>query len=85
MKVEGKRRLELHSKWIDQKSREIDEAISFLEKRQAGIMKVIMAEMCLDNKSRTVRRYKSAANKQRDRVVDSKHLVDITPWMEGSL
>jgi hypothetical protein len=41
MKVEGKRRLELHARWIDRQSKEIDEAIEFLESRQKGLMATI--------------------------------------------
>jgi hypothetical protein len=90
-KVAGKRRLELHSQWIDEKCNEIDKSIAFLERRQRGVMKAIMEEMSRDFKSshlaneEFLQRYNQAANKQRDRAVQSRHLVDITPWMEGSV
>ena len=91
-KVEGKRRLELHSQWIDEKCIEIDESISFLERQQRGVMKAIIAETSQDYKSsrlaneELLQRYNQATNKQRDRAVESRHLVDITPcWMEGQL
>ena len=91
-KVEGKIRLELHSKWIDRQLKETPEdGISYLEGQEEGIMEDIMAEMCRDHKSshlaneETLQRYNQAANKQRNRRVVSKHLVDITPWVEGSV
>jgi hypothetical protein len=90
-KVEGKRRLELHAEWIDKKLDEMEKSIEFLESRQKGIMKVIRSEMRLNNKSSrlaneaTLDRYEQAANREKNRDVESKHLMDITSWMEGSV
>lgn len=91
MKVEGKRRLELHAQWIDEKSDEIEEAVAFLEQRSEGLMRTIKSEMHRDNKTSkianedTLKQYTLIADRQRDRRFTSKHVVDITPWMEGSV
>ena len=51
----------------------------------------IMAEMCGEHKSSRLvdddklTTYNRAANKQRDRTLESKHLQDVTPWMNGSV
>jgi hypothetical protein len=55
------------------------------------VMKVIRSEMRLNNKSSrlaneaTLDRYEQAANREKNRDVESKHLMDITSWMEGSV
>lgn len=91
MKVEGKKRLELHAQWIDAKCQEIDDGIAFLEAQEVGIMADIMAEMLGEHKSSRLAdddkltTYNRAATKQRDRTVESKHLQDMTPWMNGSV
>jgi hypothetical protein len=91
MKVEGKRRLELHARWIDRQSKEIDEAIEFLESRQKGLMATIKKEMRRDNKTSQIQnaayqqRYEKSAGKKKSRKVESKHVADITSWMEGSI
>jgi hypothetical protein len=89
--VEGKKRIELHAQWIDLQCKEMDEAIEFLEARHEGIMKTIKEEMRRSNKSserandEKLQQYNRAADKQCDRKVQSKNLVDITSWMEGSV
>jgi hypothetical protein len=91
-KVEGKKRLELHAKWIDMRLKEIEDSIAFLEEQKPGMTKLIKSELSLHNKSSrsvreaTLNQYTRAANNpSANRAVESEHLVDITPWMEGSV
>lgn len=68
--------------------KEIDDGIEFLEAQEKGVFRDILEEMIREHKSsrlaedQTLQKYSGAANKQRDRTVVSKHLVDITPWMD---
>lgn len=91
-KVDGKKRLELHAKWIDLKLDEIEDSIAFLEEQNPGVTKLVKSEMSLQNKSsrlaneETLDQYNRAAtSSKKNRAVESQHLVDITPWMEGSV
>jgi hypothetical protein len=83
--------MELHAEWIDKKLVKMEKSIEFLESRQKGIMKVIRSEMQLNNKSSrlaneaTLDRYEQAVNREKNCDVESKHLMDITSWMEGSV
>jgi hypothetical protein len=84
--------LELHAKWIDMKLDEIEESIAFLEEQKPGMTNLIKSELSLHNKSsrlvnkETLNQYNHAAsNPGTNRAFKSEHLVDITPWMEGSV
>eukprot|EP00956_Cyclotella_meneghiniana_P009982 scaffold13785_cov38-Cyclotella_meneghiniana.AAC.1 len=85
-KVEGKKRLKMLSQWIDWKVDEIDKARESLGETK---MKEIVATLSRDKKISTeendakVEEFKSAAEKPHERTIDSKHLADITCWMDG--
>ena len=74
------------SQWIDWKVDEIDEARESLGETK---MKEIVATLSRDKKISTeeneakVEQFKSAAEKPHERTIDSKHLADITCWMDG--
>jgi hypothetical protein len=86
--AEGKARLELMSQWIDEKQKEIDEAEVNLGEEK---MKTILRELRKTNKSSSednankLKTFERATKRGRDRSVTSKHLCDVTPWMEGGI
>eukprot|EP00956_Cyclotella_meneghiniana_P005893 scaffold7723_cov35-Cyclotella_meneghiniana.AAC.3 len=87
-KVEGKKRLMMLSQWMDWKVNEIEKARESLGDEK---MKEIISTLSRDKKISTdeneekIKQFESAANSQHERTIDSKHLADITCWMEGSL
>jgi hypothetical protein len=87
-RAEGKARLELMSQWIDEKHTEIDEAEANLGDEK---MKTILRELSKTNKSsrednaNKLLAFERATKRGRDRSVMSKHLCDVTPWMEGGI
>ena len=76
------------SQWIDWKVDEIDKARESLGETK---MKEIVATLSRDKKISTeendakVEEFKSAAEKTHERTIDSKHLADITCWMDGPI
>ena len=87
-KVEGKKRLQLLSQWMEWKVEEIEKARESLGEAK---IKTIVSNLSRDKKISTdenedkIKQFLSAANSQYERTIDSKHLADITCWMEGSL
>ena len=88
VRVDGSARLELFSKWIDSQIDQIDEAENELGEAR---MKTILLELKRDNKSSSLDNeakellFKRTTLQKKNRVVASKHLCDVTPWMEGSI
>jgi hypothetical protein len=88
-RVEGKQNLVLWGEWIDNKLNKIALAEAFLKPEG---MKKLRDEIgnkknkisASENDERLLR-YKRAARSNKDRSVKSKHLADITPWMDGSI
>jgi hypothetical protein len=76
------------SQWIDEKQKEIDEAEVNLGEEK---MKTILRELRKTNKSSSednankLKTFERATKRGRDRSVTSKHLCDVTPWMEGGI
>jgi hypothetical protein len=87
-RVDGKARLELFSQWIDEQNKEIECAEKELGEET---MKTIMKELSQGNKSSKLdneekqRLFEMASKQSKSRVMLSKHLCDVTPWMEGSI
>jgi hypothetical protein len=79
---------ELMSQWIDEKHNEINKAeANFGDEK----MKTILHELSKTNKSsrednaNKLLAFEHATKWGRDRSVMSKHLCDVTPWMEGGI
>jgi hypothetical protein len=76
------------SQWIDEKQKERDEAEVNLGEEK---MKTILRELSKTNKSSSednankLKTFERATKRGRDRSVTSKHLCDVTPWMEGGI
>eukprot|EP00956_Cyclotella_meneghiniana_P016988 scaffold27384_cov36-Cyclotella_meneghiniana.AAC.11 len=88
VKVEGKARLELFSKWIDG---QLDGIKVARERMGDEAMKKIVAELGKDNKSSAVEQeeaieqFRRASKSTKSRTVASIHLADVTAWMEGAI
>jgi hypothetical protein len=88
-KLDGKQEFELWAQWIDTKLNNIEAAEAYLQPER---MKEIVAELgskkekisAVDDDARVLK-YRQAATSTKDRTLESKHLADITPWMEGSI
>ena len=87
-RVEDKKRLEMMLQWIDQQNAKIDVAEKALG---TELLDRIIGEMNRSNKSRTLdnerkqQLFETMSKQQRVSFANSRNLIDVTPWMEGSI
>jgi hypothetical protein len=90
-KVEGKRLFKLKAHYTTRILDKMDLAIKSLEDSNPGIMTTIATELSKENKSSHIaneakyKKYEEASNAERDRILSSKNLADVTSWMNGSV
>jgi hypothetical protein len=90
-KVEGSQCLVMKAKFTDALLDKIDRDVKEIEQQTPGMMKTIVSEMYLRNKSSaeaneaTYKKYEEASNAEVNRILQSKNLVDVSAWMDGSV
>jgi hypothetical protein len=88
-KVDGAIRLEMMSEWMDLQYEAIEAARKSLgTERMKSIIRDIndpKDKSSAEDNAAKLSKYKRAIKSTKNRLVDSKHLCDVTPWMEGSI